>query len=168
MECMTESEMDEWLLVRSLPKDPYHQKIGPDYYVQFLAPSNDPRLGTFIRHYFASFVCEAESLIQMTDWSLYQPGEMIAIDAIRSSQGESRLLIDAPGHHLAAEEFELGIELFSLSASFGWSSCLYAPATRSVLFNWEGEIFDFWTESEAKLLEMEGIKKQYGLRDTNC
>lgn len=164
---MTESEIDEWLLVRSLPKDPYHQKIGPDDYVQFSAPSSHQRLDAFIRQCFAIFVSESESLIRMTDWSLYQPSDMIAIDAIRSSQREFRLLIDAPGRHLAPEESELGIALFRLSALFGWSSYLYAPATRSVLLNWEGELFDFWTESEAKLMDMKAIMKQYDLHETN-
>ena len=167
MKCITESQIDDWLHQRSIRKDPYHGDASPAFYLQFYAPTNHRRIDAFVRHYYDRVVPEADSLIRMTDWGLYQQSEMIAIVGIRSSRAEDRMLIDAPGHILPAGEKEIGISLFSLSASFAWSSYLYSPRDHSTLFNWEGEIFDFWTDSEQAVSEMKLMLNQFDLIETN-
>ena len=167
MKCITESQIDDWLHQRSIRKDPYHGDASPAFYLQFYAPTNHRRIDAFVRHYYDRVVPEADSLIRMTDWGLYQQSEMIAIVGIRSSRAEDRMLIDAPGHILPAGEKEIGISLFSLSASFAWSSYLYSPLDHSTLFNWEGEIFDFWTDSEQAVSEMKLMLNQFDLIETN-
>ena len=92
---------------------------------------------------------------------------MIAIDDIRSSREEDRMLIDAPGHILTSGQKEIGISLFSLSVSFAWSSYLYSAQKHSTLFNWEGDVFDFWTDSEQALEEMRLMLNQFDLTETN-
>ncbi|TDU81066.1 hypothetical protein EI77_00368 [Prosthecobacter fusiformis] len=119
----------------------------------------------FARHYFLNISPDAESLIHMTDWGLYEPSQMIAITGIRGSRGEDRWLIDAPGHRLTSEEVELGISLFSLSASFAWSSYVYSPSHCSTLYNWEGDIFDFWTDSVEVFAEMKLLLTQHNLTE---
>jgi hypothetical protein len=167
MKCVTDSEIDDWLRQRSIPKDPYHRDSSPAFYLQFYAPKNHRRIDAFARHYYERIVPEADSLIHMTDWGLYQQSEMIAIVGIRSSRDEDRMLIDAPGHILPTGEKEIGISLFSLSVSFAWSSYLYSARDHSTLFNWEGEIFDFWTDSEHVVTEMKLILNQFDLTETN-
>ena len=88
------------------------------------------------------------------------------IAEIRESRSERRSLIEAPGHELTPEEIELGVSLFSLSASFDWTAYLYSPLNRSTLYNWEGELFDFWTDSEGSFAEMDRILKQFELEKT--
>jgi hypothetical protein len=102
----------------------------------------------------------------MTDWGLFQPSEMISILGIRLAQGDARKLIEAPGHCLGSDESEPGIALFSLSASYAWSSYLYSPIHRSTLYNWEGEIFDYWTDSIEALEEMKLLLTQFDLEET--
>ena len=167
MKCVTDSEIDDWLRQQSIHTDPYHGDSSPAFYLQFHAPSNHRRIDAFARHYYERIVPEADSLIHMTDWGLYQQSEMIAIVGIRSSRGEDRMLIDAPGHILPSGEKEIGISLFSLSASFAWSSYLYSARDHSTLFSWEGEIFDFWTDSEQVVTEMKLMLKQFDLPETN-
>ena len=102
----------------------------------------------------------------MTDWSTYNQSEMIAISGIRLSESEGRVLIDAPGHALSFREKDIGISLFSLSASFGWSPYLYSPRENSILHNWEGDVFDFWTNSEETFTEMKRILHEFELSET--
>lgn len=123
-------------------------------------------LDAFTRHYYEQIIPASHTTVRMTDWSQYQPSEMIAILGIRSNANELRKLIEAPGHHLTPEESETGISLFSLSASFGWSSYLYSPTHRSTLYNWEGSIFDFWTDSRAAIENLKSLLKQFGLDQT--
>jgi hypothetical protein len=167
MKCITESQIDDWLHQRSIRKDPYYGDASPAFYLQFYAPANHRRIDAFVRHYYDRIVPEVDSLIHMTDWELYHESEMIAIVGIRSSRGEDRMLIDVPGHILPSREKEIGVSLFSLSASFAWSSYLYSPRGHSTLFNWEGEIFDFWTDSEQAVSEMRLMLTQFDLTETN-
>ena len=167
MRCVTDSEIDEWLRKRSIPKDPYHSDSSPAFYLQFYAPTNHRRIDAFARHYFERILPAADSLIHMTDWGLYEQSEMIAVLGVRSSRGEDRMLIDAPGHILPIGEKDIGISLFSLSASFEWSSYIYTAQDHSTLFNWEGEIFDFWTDSEHVATEMKLMLNQFDLTETN-
>ncbi|WP_018970408.1 hypothetical protein [Rubritalea marina] len=167
MRCVTESEITEWLRERSIPKDPYHGDAAPRHYLQFYAPSTYQQQDALARHYYERIIPDSDSLIHMTDWSLYQQSEMIAIAGIRSSRGEDRMLIDSPGHTLMPSEKEIGISLFALSASFAWSSYVYSSLYRSTLYNWEGEIFDFWTDSAETVSEVKLILKQFDLSETN-
>ncbi len=166
MKCITESQIDDWLQQRSIHKDPYHGDASPTFYLQFHAPSNHRRIDAFVRHYHDRIVPEADSLIHMTDWVINHQSETIAIVGIRSNLGEDRMLIDAPGHILTSGEKEIGISLFSLSTSLGWSSYLYSSRDHSTLFNWEGEIFDFWTDSTQAMSEMKLILNQFELTET--
>ena len=167
MKCITESQINEWLGQRSIHKDSYHGDASPSFYLQFYAPTNHRRIVAFVRYYYDRIVPEVDSLIHLTDWGLYQQSEMIAIAGIRSSRGEDRLVIDAPGHIFSSAEKEIGISLFSLSASFDWSSYLYSPRNHSTLFNWEGEIFDFWSDSELAVSEMRLMLNQFDLTESN-
>lgn len=166
MRCITDSEITDWLRERSIPKDPYRGDATPRFYLQFYAPTNHRRIDAFVRHYFERVLPAADSLIHLTDRGLYQQSEMIAISGIRASRGEHRMLIDSPGHFLTSSEREIGVSLFSLSASFAWSSYIYSQHHRSTLYNWEGEIFDFWTDREEVVSEIKLILEQFDLPET--
>lgn len=167
MRCVTNSQLDEWLSEQSIPKDPYHGDSAPGFYLQFYAPLYHRRIDAFIRNYYDRIVAESDSLIHMTDWGLYQQSEMIAIAGIRSNHGETRRLIDTPGHILTPIQQETGISLFGLAVSFAWSAHLYSPKNRSTLFNWKGEIFDFWTDSAQAMTEMKLMLDQFDLNETS-
>ena len=77
------------------------------------------------------------------------------------------MLIDSPGHIITPSEREIGISLFALSASFAWSSYIYSPHHRSTLYNWEGEVFDYWTDSAEVVSEVKLILEQFDLSETN-
>jgi hypothetical protein len=166
MRCLTNHEVSGWLEARAISQDPYHNDESPIHYVQFHAPTLYLDLDAFTRHYFKRIIPGSESLVHITDWGLYQSSEMIAISGIRCSFDEKRNLIDAPGHQLDQKETELGISLFSLSASFAWKAYLYSTNEKTTLYNWEGALFDFWTDSDSALAEMRAILKEFNLKET--
>ena len=167
MRCVTDNEITDWLRERSIPKDPHRGDMTQRYCLQFYAPSTYRQLDALARHFYERIIPDSDSLIHMTDWSLYQPSEMIAIAGVRFSHGEDRVLIDSPGHIITPSEKEIGICLFALSASFAWSSYIYSPHHRSTLYNWEGAFFDYWTDSAEVVSEVKLILEQFDLSETN-
>jgi len=163
MQCLANNEVSEWLRQHAIQEDPYHLGHAPAYYLQFHAPQQHRQLDAFTRHYYARIISGSASLLHVTDWCLYKPSEMIAIAGIRSSNGEVRLLIEAPGHEIEPSETETGIALFSLCGSFAWTAYLYSPQARTTLYCWEGGIFDFWTDSGEMLAEMRSIVSEFSL-----
>ena len=99
MKCLTETEANAWLGARGITGDPYHS-AGPfeGYYLQFRAPVSHRATDAFLRSYLDLRTPWDEALVHISDWSAYQPSEMLTIDALRGIGGESRWLIDAPGH----------------------------------------------------------------------
>lgn len=166
MRCLNHSEVSGWLLDNELPEDPYRGEAAPDHYLQFSVPERFLVLEAFVREFYGKIIPEAESLIHFTDWGLYQESQMVAIAGIRAGAGELRALREAPGHVLPATSGEAGVALFSLATAFAWSGYLYCPLDRTVLFNWEGESFDFWTDSDRRREETKLLVKEFELEET--
>ncbi len=166
MRCLTHSECSEWLVSRSIAEDPYRSGSSVGYYLQFYAPAHHSQVDAFARSCFERVIPDETFLIQVTDWSLYRESEMIPILGIRRNSGECRPLIESPGHLLESSERELGVALFGLPASFGWSSYVYGFPSGSTIYNWEGEIYDFWTDSRAVFNAMKIILQEFDLNQT--
>jgi hypothetical protein len=75
------------------------------------------------------------ALVWILDWPLYNPDEMAVIMRLRSSVGESRRLIDAPGHVFDANEVHDCTGLFNLCVQYFWDAFLYVPASGLLVFN---------------------------------
>jgi hypothetical protein len=166
MKCYTVNEIIDWVGTRGVPYSPYGGKRTPNHYVQFVPPQTHRKTEAFIRHYLWNGLSAKPILIHLTDWGLYEPSEMIVIEAIRGRYGETRSLVDAPGHAFPPEEKETAIALFSLSASYGWSAYLYSEVDNTILRNWEGDLFDFWTDSERQFKEMLELLEKFKLKLT--
>lgn len=165
MKCLTENEISQWLDQRGIVGDPY-VKSHSAVYLQFDAPKKHQAIEAFIRRYYDLIVRSTDTLLHITDWGLYTKSEMIPVMGIRSLHSEARLLIDAPGHLLDSAEAETAISLMALTTSFAWSSYLYCPTNRSTLYNWEGDIFDFWTDDPSQMAILKGILQDFDLQET--
>lgn len=163
MRCLTPAEVSSWLATHELPADPYNQPdTASRHYHQCELLKEYPPIRFFIRGLLAEIGNAGPLLILPTDWSAYQPDEMIAIDAIRRLSGETRPLIEAPGHLLDPADTETAVALFSLFTTYQWTCWVHSPADRSVLLSWEGEFLDFWTESTGKLAAMQQLAATHG------
>jgi hypothetical protein len=167
MICLTESEVENWLQDRSIPHAPYHSESAPTYYTQFYAPEGHRALDKFTRDYYAQIIGEGDTLVHVTYWSLYTESDMISIKALRNYETEEpRSLVDAPGHTICFADMDFGVSLFGLAGTFEWSAYVYSERNNSILYNWEGEIFDFWTDCKEVHEKLEAILLRFGLSQT--
>ncbi len=102
---------------------------------------------------------DSEVLIVADDWGLYREEEMEHVLEIRKEVGETRWVIDAPGHEVKRidADFRSKLILFFLSADSGWSAYIYAFPSRTTLFLWEGDIIDLWTQKRGLLKRFESF-----------
>ena len=151
MQCLTDSEIATWLADHDGTSVPCRKSKSPSHSLQFACPNRPLETAAFIRNFLN--LLSSEILIQVTDWPLYEPSEMLVIEALRNLHGESRNLIDAPGHLIPAGEKEIAIALFGHTVNFQWNARLYVPedfatlqlCNFATLQNWEGELMDFWS-----------------------
>ena len=76
-------------------------------------------------------------------------------------------------HHFAGEAGESiderrvlsGCVIFALTTCFKWKCYAYGTQARMTLYNWEGEIFDFWTNSETKKEQFRSIMQEFKLEE---
>lgn len=164
MKCITEAEVKTWLGKRGIAHAPLFEKNASGRHLQFDSPSPHLRIDAFIRHYLSNGIWNQPIMIHITDWPLYKPSEMLVIDAIRLHHRETRALIKAPGHLVLPKEKETAIALFSLTISYGWNSYLYSEAYKNILYNWEGQIVDFWTHSADQYKRMLKLMRTFKLK----
>ena len=144
MKCLTQQEIGKWLAERQVTPSPYGRVKSPAHYRQFRVPQRPLVNFAFIRQFLKLTDCEV--LVHLTDWPTYEPAEMAVVTAIRHEWNESRNLIDASGHLFQSSQSELAIALFGLSGNFEWNAYLYLPNNLATLHNWEGELYDFWSD----------------------
>jgi len=167
MTCITAKEQSDLLLTWSVPEDPYYGSSAPLHYAQFYPPKDFRSLQYFTAAYLEAFASDTASLIVFTDWALYAPHEMELIAAARLGAEETRPLIEASGQLFTSKERNLAAAYFSLAVAYGWSSYLYLPSHKTTLFNWEGDIIDFWSDSEKDFIEMRNLISTYNLLYTD-
>lgn len=155
MKILTEEEQSELLKAWFVPEDPYNRDDPrPEYYTQFYPPEQLVGILNFTSAFLEAFACDQACLVVFTDWTSYRPHEQKLIDTMRLAFGESRPFMEAPGHVFGPEERDLATGFFSLGVAFGWTAYLYIESDKTVLYNWEGDIFDFWSDSKLKLDKM--------------
>jgi hypothetical protein len=89
---------------------------------------------------------ESSLLLVADDWAHYAAGEMDRLDAIRRESGETRPLLEAPGHLFREPEQLRAARLASLLLGFPsrWSFYLYGLSSPFTLLFWEGDLLDVW------------------------
>ena len=167
MRCLTALEQKEWLATNDQVESPYSKSAisKGKFYRQFCAPPRLAQVEAFASH-FLDIWKSGEALLVVTDWPLYRPYEMKLIDLIRMAHGEKRSLIDAPGHLFSLNEKNDLISFFGLSVAYYWSAYLYPPSAKVTLFNWEGEIFDYWTDDSENYETLLSLQKSFRLKKT--
>jgi hypothetical protein len=166
MNCINVQEQETWLKDQKMQGQPYGSDNAPKHYIQFYAPKHLRAVEAFAHNLTDLYFPSNKALLSITDWALYQPYEMRLFDCVRSIHGEKRWLIDAPGHLFSTSEKDDLIGLFSLSVAFEWTSYIYFPDARVTLLNWEGVIFDFWTDDSKQLIAVSELLKSFSLEHT--
>lgn len=138
-----------------IEEDPYYRRNPANY--RACGQLKIPKAGYSILP-FSSFICEGNDqlnggLVVIKDWDTYPPNQMILLDGLRNGHGETRPLIEAPGHLFTSDESPLISGIFGLTIIFQWTAYLYFPSKNTFL-NWEGELLDCWLNSTDEVAEL--------------
>ena len=167
MQTLADTEMRTWLRNRGLTAILNHSSESSNQmYLQFCTPVAHRHTEAFIRRLLEMTTACHDAIIHISDWPLYQPSEMLTIQALRETCGENRRLIDSPWHVIPSTEAELGISIFSLTVSYQWNAWFYLQNGATTLYNWEGELFDFWTTDGETYAQLENLVRDFNLATT--
>lgn len=166
MRCLAQKEIAGWLTDQRVTPSPYGNGTSLTHFLQFKLPSRPLTNSSFIRQFLK--LTDGEILVHVTDWPTYEPAEMVVVDALRHNWNERRKLIDAPGHLFPAEESELAIALFGHCGNYEWNAYLYLPNDSATLYNWEGELYDFWSNDDTMHSDLERLATEFGLALENA
>jgi hypothetical protein len=139
---LTNAECTEWLEERGIIEEPYlHVSPSNVGYEQFRIPRDPQRISALMRTMVEISQPFQEVLLHLKDWSLYSPDEMATVRAIRSAYGESRGIIDSPGHLWPLADKDQLIGLAALVVCYNWDTYLYFDSG-TTFFCWEGDLLD--------------------------
>lgn len=165
MKGLTDREISGWLQSHGLIEDPYLRGREPAYRVVGRASGIYARMEGFLEVICDQLMSEGDLLIHITDSFSPRESRNYIASAVRQKAGELRSIEDAPGMLVNRSEVDHAVAQFALCCCFGWKSYLYGTRDRMTLYNWEGEIFDFWTDSEQKRDEFRRIMKNFELEE---
>jgi len=153
MKVLTPEECPKWLKDAGISHDPY-RGVGEASHHYMTGGLTDARRSiAFARNLIRAVEPKGDHLLEITDWSTYQEDEMAVVQSVRASFGETRWLIKSPGHVFLSSDLDLCVGLFALTIAYGWSSFIYTSKPRLTIFNWEGDMFEFWSD-EKKTIEV--------------
>ena len=162
MTMLTDTVCAEWLTTRGIAEAPHSRAGAALPHAKVRLPAKPLRQAAISRQLVATcepFEC---ALLQFTDWPFYKADEMAVLCGLRSLHGDSRPLIESPGHLFAAAERDLLIGMLSLAIYYGYSAYLYFDHGATVLC-WEGDILDFWCSDESRASEAAHLLHAHGV-----
>jgi hypothetical protein len=102
---------------------------------RFKIPADAGRRVYLVNSRMRAFANEPSLLVWFNDWSVWPSGQrMHVFERFRRSYGETRQLIDSPGHVFALEEFEDAVSFVTLAVLFLWDCYVVTPAAGKLLY----------------------------------
>ncbi|PYO56087.1 MAG: hypothetical protein DMD83_16230 [Candidatus Rokuibacteriota bacterium] len=161
MKMLTEKTCSEWLATKSVPQAPYSQrKRAVPFYEQVKLPAEALRQTAVARQLVASCEPFGSALLQFTDWPFYKPDEMAVLCGLHTLHGDSRPMIESPGHVFDVAERDLLIGMLSLAMHYGYSAYVYFDHGATLLC-WEGGMLDFWCSDELRATEVRRVLRTH-------
>ena len=144
MRCLTYSECAGWCARRDFTtrhKEGY--RVGPDpdlesppfHFVDFTLPTDSGRKVAFGRFLYSLVDPAPELLFWLGDWAVWPSSQhMPMFTRFRQAHGESRPLIDAPGHLLTPDEADDAVSILVVSLQFVWDCHVLTSSGRDAVF----------------------------------
>jgi hypothetical protein len=165
MQGLTPGQITAWLSSHGQIEDPYLSDRQPLFRVQCYAPRAYQATECFVEVICDQLMNEGELLVHITDAFPSKPCRDLMTTALRREFGEERSIEDAPGFLAQRSEMWHAVALFSLCCCFEWKGYVYGIQNQMTLYNWEGEILDFWTDSEIKRDQFREIMRNFKLEE---
>jgi hypothetical protein len=169
MRVLTQLETQQWLQKHGHVEDPHVNldlnKLPSNYsHSQRYSPSAYGTIESFTDQYLSEITPEGDWLLQITVWDVWCDSRGYIIKSLLPTFDEACAYRQMGSFLFNSAERPKAIAIFSLTSCFMWKSYIYGEFDQSVLYNWEGEIFDFWTTSAIKFKQVDKLFKQFNLR----
>ncbi len=116
-------------------------QINKDELKHFSIPADTGNKIAIVKNHFEQFKNEKEVFAWITEWGIFPSSERMHIfEKFRSSYGEERHLINAPGHIFEKAEFEDALSIATLAVLFLWDCFVFNDQGTKTLFYSHDEI----------------------------
>jgi hypothetical protein len=103
--------------------------------IKFEIPADAQQRVTLVSRETGAFCREPLFLVWFRDWAVWPSGQRMQVsDRFRLSYGETRSLVDSPGHVFGRDEIEDAISYVTLAVLFLWDCYVVAPKGGKLLF----------------------------------
>jgi len=113
--------------------DSGHPELS-DVDLKFRIPRDAQERVQLVSQAMEAFKDETVFLVWFADWSVWFGQRMHVFDRLRMSYGETRPLIDSPGHLFDQTEMEDAVSFVTIAVLFLWDCYIVVPGRRKLLF----------------------------------
>lgn len=162
MRCLTKEECASWVAEHGMIAFPYGDwnqfpELAAGYYRQLNVQS--------LRSDWSQYLIEAitpfqSALLWIIDEGWNSPPLDALVSAVRRSHGEQKPVEATPGHLCVGDEADELAGLFFLTMAMGGCAYLYVADSRTIFYNWEGDLVDTWTKNERHRQSIEELQGQ--------
>jgi hypothetical protein len=159
MRCLTYSECAKWCSPRDFPTrhiegyvvGPYPNITSPPFhFVEFTIPADSGQKVAFGRFLYSLVEPAPELLFWLGDWAVWPSSQHMPLFArLRQALGESRPLIEAPGHLLTPDEADDAVSILVVSLQFVWNCHILTSSGRDAVFVSHDDIGWFASRDES-------------------
>jgi hypothetical protein len=166
---LTADETTRWLQLHGQAEDPHshpeaNDQVNSPFHGERYAPPAYGTIESFTDRWLTEIVPSGDVLFQLVEWDVWCEPRGYIVKKLLPMFDEAVPFKKMGGFLLEPSERHVATALFSLSTSFMWKSYLYGETERTTLFNWEGEILDVWTSSDARFQLIEHLLDEFQLR----
>jgi hypothetical protein len=135
MRVLSKEETIDWCGKHEIALSKFGLPERSDTSAKFIIPEDAQKRINLVSRGMAAFREAPLFLVWFHDWAVWPSGQrMHVFDRFRMSYGESRPLINSPGHVFDKDEIEDAISFVTLSALFLWDCYVVTPKRGMLLF----------------------------------
>jgi len=135
MKVLSKQEATKWCRAYDVALSQWDLPELSDPDLKFEIPCDAQRRVALVRAAMEAFGSESLFLVWFDDWSVWPSGQrMHVFDRFRMSYGETRRLIDSPGHLFEGAEIEDGTSFVTIAALFLWDCYVVNPCRTKFLY----------------------------------
>ncbi len=135
MKIISEEEAATWCRRNGVALNDRSLPDRRDFPTKFKIPADAGQRVFLVSQSMEAFRDEPDFLVWFNDWSVWPSHQrMHVFERFRLSYGETRWLIDSPGHLFGQDEIEDAISFVTLAVLFLWDCYVLTPGGKKLLF----------------------------------
>jgi hypothetical protein len=173
MRIFTYDECADWCAAHGYPTrsvqgwggGPDPHLTGPEFrFATFWIPQDAGRRVALVKCLMSLVDDDAELLVQIGDWAVWPSGQhMPLFDRFREAFGESRPLIEAPGHVIPSAERDDALSILVLSVLYLWDCHVLSSVGDQAMFVCHDEYGWFAVRGSRSLEPARQLLEQFGV-----